>query len=190
MRKPLEENSLIQDLFEIADFPSRICCDFFRTVFFQRSYFFTIFQSNCFDETVTFSEQLFLQNNCFFKVLLFKNNHFFAAVIFSEQLLFQSENSIKQPLLVNGKLFRAVTFRSSYLFGGGTVQKVLLHSINVFKKAIFQKKIIFQKSNMPYYLPFLESCLFRAATFSKDATFYSNSLFRRAAFLQFAFSKE
>ena len=83
-------------------------------LYFGRSYFFTLFQSNYFDTTVTFSGQLFLQNSCCF--LLFQNSHFFAGVIFSEQLLFRSENSIEQPLLENRKFFTAVTFRNSYFF--------------------------------------------------------------------------
>ena len=50
------------------------------------------------------------------------------------------------------------------------------------------KKLIFQKSNIPHYLLFLESCLFKRANFSKDATFYSSYHFRKATFLQHTFS--
>ena len=57
-----------------------------------------------------------------------------------------------------------------------------LHNINFFRGARFWKKLTFQKSNIPHYLPFLYSFLFRAATFFKDATFCSSYLFRRAIF--------
>ena len=59
-----------------------------------------------------------------------------------------------------------------------------MHSINIFRKATYWKKLIIQKSNTLYYILFLESYLFRAVTFSKEATF------RTAAFLQDNFSEE
>ena len=49
-----------------------------------------------------------------------------------------------------------------------------MHSINFFGKAKFWKKL---KSNILHSLLFLKSYLFRAATFSKGATFYSSYLF-------------
>ena len=70
------------------------------------------------------------------------------------------------------------------------MKQILLYSICLFGKATFWKKLIFQKSNIPHYLLFLDSCLFIATTFSKDATFYSSYLFRRAAFLQHTFAEE
>ena len=152
----------------IATFSGQLC--------FWRSYILTLFQSNYFDATLTFSERLFLQNNCFFRELLIQNSHFFAVII-SEQLLFQSKTSTEQALLQNRKLFRAVNFRNSYPFGGGIAQKkeiyrratfskqIILHSINIFRKATYWKKLIIQKSNTLFYILFLESCLFRAVTF-------------------------
>ena len=67
--------------FSNSDFPSRICCHFFGTTLFLGEALLHTFW-NCFDPAVTFSGQLFLQNNCCF--LLFQNSHFFAEVIFSE----------------------------------------------------------------------------------------------------------
>ena len=89
--------------FSNSDFPSLINSDIFRQLCFWRNYFFTLFQSNYFDATVSFSEQLFLQTSCFFNELLFQNSHFFAVII-SEQLLFQSKYSTEQTLLGNRKL--------------------------------------------------------------------------------------
>ena len=51
-------------------------------LYFGRSCFLTLFQSNYFETTITFSEQLFLQSSCFF--LLFR------IVIFSQELSFQN----------------------------------------------------------------------------------------------------
>ena len=82
--------------------------------YFWKSHFFTLFQSNYFDTTVTFSEQLFLKSSCFFEGILFQNNHFFRSSYFPEQLFFQSETSTEQSLFENTKLFRAVTFPNSY----------------------------------------------------------------------------
>ena len=127
-------------------------------------------------------------------------SHFLAVIIFSEYLIFRNETSTEQPLCENRKFFREVTFGNSYFFGeviaqnkhicrrapsieaGTSVQHQL------FQKGYIFKKLFFQKRNIPHYLLFLESYLFREATFSKDITFYSSNLFRRASFSQHTFS--
>ena len=82
--------------FSNSDFPSRIFCDFFKIAFFWRSYFFTFFQSNYIDLTVTFSEQLFVQNSCFFYGSLFseqsffRNSYFFRVASFSERNFYRA----------------------------------------------------------------------------------------------------
>ena len=58
-------------------------------------------------------------------------------------------------------LFRIKIFIERLLF------RDRLHSVNFFKRVIFWKKLIFQKSNVPYYILFLERYLFRAAAFFK-----------------------
>ena len=124
------------------------------------------------------SEQLLFSRSSFFRKVTFLE-----AVIFSEQLLFQGKTSTEQPLFGNRKFFRAVTFWNSYLLGGGIVQskgiatfpeQVHLQSIIFFRNATFWKKLIFLKSNIPHYLLSLESYTFRAATFSKDVTYYGS----------------
>ena len=134
----------------------------------------------------------------FFKELHFQNSHLFAAVIFPEQLFFQSKPSTEQQPRENRKFFRAVIFRNSYLFDGGVVQnkeiyrtatfskQVLLHSMNILGKAAFWKKLIFQKSNIPYYPIFMESYIFRAATFQKSY-FFTTYLFRTVTNSQLRF---
>ena len=81
--------SLIWFLFSWnSNYPLAHVATFSGQLYFGRSYFFKLFQSNYFDTTVTFTGQLFLQNSYFFH--LFQSIHFFARVIFSEQLLFRS----------------------------------------------------------------------------------------------------
>ena len=59
-----------------------------------------------------------------------------------------------------------------------------------FQKSYILEKNDFSENQFPHYLLFLESGLFRATTFLKDATFYSSYLFRRATFVQLTFSEE
>ena len=56
-------------------------------------------------------------------------------------------------------LFRIKIFIEMLLF------RDRLHSVNFFKRVIFWTTLIFQKSNVPHYILFLESYLFRAASF-------------------------
>ena len=65
-----------------------------------------------------------------------------------------------------------------------------MHSIKFFRKVTFWKKLIINKGNILHGLLFVESYLFRTATFSKDSTFYSSYLLRRATFLQHNFLKD
>ena len=93
--------------FQIAISPLAYVATFSGQLYFGRSYFFTLFQSNYFDTTVTFTEQLFFQNSCCF--LLFQNSHFFTGVIFSEMLLFR----------------RKILQSSHFLRIGGSLQQLL-----------------------------------------------------------------
>ena len=168
------------------------------------SYLFILLQSNYFDATVTFLEQLFLHSSYFFEELPFRNSHFLATVIFSEYLLSRSKTSTEQPLLRNRKFIRAATFQNCYLFGREIVKgkdshrrtrfsnQVLLHSINFFREDTFSKKLIFQKRNIPYYLifwraTFLERLLFQMTLSSIAATFSEEPLSQNV-FLQKSYS--
>ena len=170
-------------------------------LYFQRSYFFTLLQSNCFGKTVTLSEQLFPQRSCFFEELRFRESPFFAAVIFTEFLIFRKETSTEQPLLENRTFFRAVTFRNSHFFGSGIAQnkniyrraplskQTLLHNISFFRRATSSKKLIFQIKNITYStfseeLPFLEGPLFQKTLPSITATFSEELLSNKILFFQ------
>ena len=65
-------------------------------LYFWRSYFFTLFQSDYFDTAVTFSEQLFFQSSCFF-------------LLFLEQSLFRSSYSFRIASFSERQFYRAVT---------------------------------------------------------------------------------
>ena len=107
---------------------------------------------------------------------------------------FHSETSTEETLLENRKFFKALTIWNSYCFGGAIVQnkdkylrkiyffEALLHSINIFRRATFWKKLFFHKNNILDYLLFLESYLFREATFSKSVIFYSKLCFQKSQF--------
>ena len=178
--------------FSNSDFPSRICCHFFRTTLFWQKLLLHAF-SKYFDTTVIFSGQLFLHKSCCF--LLFQNRHFFGGVIFTEQLIFGAKILQSSHFLRIGGSLQQLFFRKNcvgqrylkkgYFFKAGTSGK---HQ--PFQKSYILEKTDFSENQFPHYLLFLESCLFRATTFSKDATFYSSYLFRRATFLQHTFSEE
>ena len=143
-----------------------------------------------------FQSIYFFRAAAFFKELRFRKSHFLAEVIFSEYLIFRNGTSTQQPLCENRKFSRGVTFRISYVLGGVIVwnkdiyRGALLIEAGTsaqhqfFRRATFLKKLaFFQERNITHYLLFLESCLFRTATFSKDVT-YSSNHFRRATFSQ------
>ena len=90
-------------------------------LYFRRSYFLPLPQTNYIDTMVTFSGQLFLQSSCFYEELLFQKGHFFAAVTIWEWLYFQSDTSIEQPFPENRSFFRSFSFWNSYLFDGGII---------------------------------------------------------------------
>ena len=111
--------SLIWDFFQIAISLLAYVATFSGQRYVWRSYLFTLLQSNYFNTTVTFSEQLFLQSWYFFsgasQELLLRSSHFFKIATFSEQ------TSTEQRLLENRYFFRAGTFQNTDLFGGKTV---------------------------------------------------------------------
>ena len=140
--------------FSNSDFPPRICCHFFRTTLFWeklRLHTFSVYlirHKSYFFGTAISSEQLLFS--------LFQNSHVFAGVIFSEQLFFRSETSTEQAFFENKK-------RANFS------NQVLLHSSNFFRKDRFWEKLVFQKSNIPQYIP----------TFSRELPFYSCYFFKR-----------
>ena len=133
--------SLIWFLFSWnSNYPLAHVATFSAQLYFGRSYFFKLFQSNYFDTTVTFSRQIFLQNSCFFpffrtvtfsQELFFQNNFFFGVKLlqsrhydsyFSEQLLYPEElfriKISKKELIFQSRYFCTVsTFSEKIDFG-------------------------------------------------------------------------
>ena len=91
-------------------------CDIFGQLYFWKSYFFTVFESNFFQSItrVTFSEQLFLQSRCLFWGAPFSKQSLFSSFFPPEYLLVQSETSTQETNLENRKFFSVVTFQNSY----------------------------------------------------------------------------
>ena len=125
-------------------------CDIFEQLYFWKCYFLIVFESNIFQSItrVNFSEQLFLQNRCFFEELLFQNSHFFPA-FFPQNIYFFRAKLLpgNQTLRAGNSLvqlpFRTATHRS---YRGATFSKqILLHNINFFKKSKILKKATFSE---------------------------------------------
>ena len=101
-----------------------------------------------------------------FEELLFQNNHFFSAIFFQSSYFFRAKFlPTNHTLRIGNSLvqlpFGTVTNRSYLQKRYFTFSKqILLHCINFFKKAKFWKKLLFQKSNIPHYLFFLDGYLF------------------------------
>ena len=163
---------------------------FSEQCYFWRSYFFTLFQSNYFDTIVIF------QGSCFFQELFFQNNHFFRSSYF-----FRNSYFFRVTLLARSHFLRIESSSGQLLFGTATflaeklfrikipTEELLFPSRYFCTASTFSEKLQFGKSNIPHYILFLESYLFRAATFLKDTTFYGSSVFRRATFYDIHFQK-
>ena len=111
--------NVIVSFFQIAISLLAYAATFSGQLYFGRSYFFTLFQSNYFDTTVAFSGQLFLQNSCCF--VLF---HLFRTVIFSQELFFQNSFFFGAKILQSSHFLRTesslrqLLFRTAIFFGG------------------------------------------------------------------------
>ena len=134
-----------------------------------------------FFRVTTSTQQLLFQGSYFFRTAAvspfsgqspFRRSCFFRITSFSEELVFSEK-------LFRIKISKKELFQSRYFC---TAQN--------FQKSYILEKTYFLENRFPHYLPFLESCIFRATTFSKDITFYSSYLFRRATFLKHTFSEE
>ena len=167
-----------------GDFPSRICCDFFRTALFpeklllQNSYFFgasTFFLTSSFFRTVNSLRQLFFQSSHFFRG---KKHHLKTGSSLVAKVLFGTAAFLAKELF--RMKISTELIRNRYFCKPSTISEEL-H---------FGKEQIFQKSNIPDYPFFSGELLFRAATFSKDIVFYGSYLFRRVTYLQHTFSDE
>ena len=128
------------------------CCNIFGQFYLRKSYFFTLFQSNLFQSitTVIFSEQLLLQNSCFFW-----GGPFSRTVTFSQHCFFQNSYFFRAETLRRNGTLRIGNSLVQLPFGTATHRRatfwkqILLRSINFFKKirkAIFRLTYLFLRA--------------------------------------------
>ena len=138
-------------------------------LYFWRSYFFTLFQSDYFDTTVLFLEQLFFQSSYFFSP--FSEQSVFRSDYFFRIAFFQSESSTEQSLIENEKFFMAVTFWNGYFFPVqvNISKKELFfqsrHSINFFQKSYILEKAYFPQKQYSALPTFSGELLFQSDYF-------------------------
>ena len=111
-------SNLVSFFSQITIFLLAYVATFSGQLYFGRSYFFTLFQSNYFDTTVTFSGKLFFITAAFFS--------FFRTVTFSQELFFQNSFFFGAKLLQSSHFLRIGSSLRQLLFGtaifsGGTV---------------------------------------------------------------------
>ena len=137
-------------------------------LYFRRNYFFTLFQSNYFRAGAVFS---------FFRTvteqsqeLFFQNSFFFGAKIIQSSDFLRIASSLPQ-LLSGTAIFLEELFRIKISKKELPFQSRYFCTASIFSKKHILEKTDFSENEFPHYLLFLESCPFRATTFSKDATF-------------------
>ena len=150
-----------------------------QQLLFRGSYIFRTASFFSFFITVTFLQELFFQNSFFFGAKILQSSHFLRIGGSLQQSLFGTA-------MFSEKLFRIKISKKELLFQS----RYFCTGYQPFQKSHALEKTDFSENQFPHYVLFLESCLFRATTFSKDAIFYSSYFFRRAAFLQHTFLEE
>ena len=153
--------------FSNGDSPTGIFSGFYRTALFSQKLFLHT------SLTTSTQKLLFrLYSSCFFKEAPFSKESFPCSSYFFRVPNFSERNFYRAALYENRTFFRAVTFRSSLFFGG-----VIAYNKDIYRRAplieadtsariSFFRRAAFSKS-----LHFLDSYLFRTATFSKDVSF-------------------
>ena len=131
-----------------------------------------------------FSEQSLFPRSYFFRKASFLEWKFYRISTSWEQEVLYGRYFLEQLFFLE-ELLRIKLYKKSYFFKAGTSAQ---HQPS--QKSYVLEKTDFSENQFTHYLLFLENCLFRATTFSKDATFYRSYPLRRATFLQHAFSEE
>ena len=123
------------------------CVAIFSTqLYFWRSCSFTLFQSDYFDTSVTFLEQLFFQSSCFF--LLFRTVTFLQLLFFQNSFFFRAKILHNRHFLRISSLWQLL-FGTAFspLFRRRISKKELLFESRYFSKgSTFSEKLQFGKS--------------------------------------------
>ena len=132
VRAQLQSPNLVSFSFQIATSNSDLAYvgNFSGKLYFRRSNFFTLFQSNYFDTTATFSVQLFLQNSCFFCLS--------RTVTFSQGLFFQNSFFFGVKLLQSSHFLRIGSFLRQLLF-----ETVIIFLEELFRIKISKRELLF-----------------------------------------------
>ena len=151
-------------------------------LYFRRSYFFTLLQSNYFATTVTFSEQLYLQSICFFwpapfsEQSLLRSSYCFRIATFSEQNFYRAATTWEKEVLWVSYFSEQLPFwrrnclewrylqKSCYFFEAGTSAQ----------HQLFQKSYILGEKKQ-----FFRKAIFRITHFFGEPRFYSSYFFKR-----------
>ena len=150
--------NVIVSFFQIAISPLAYVASFSGQLYFDRTYFFTLFQSNYFYTTVTFLWQLFLQNRyCF---VLF---HFFRTVTFSQELFFQNSFFFGVKILQSSHFLRTGSSLQQLLFGTAVFFSEELFRIKISKKSYF-----FKAGTSARHRPFQKSHILEKNYFSEN----------------------
>ena len=186
---------------------SSLICDFLFKWRFPFSHMLCLFKTTLFSEKLllhTSSEYLLWYNSSFLEQLFLQSSSYFWGSPFSKQsllrssCLFQNIYFFREKLLPSKHFLRIGSYLGKLIFGTANflVEELFRIKISteelVFWSRYFCTASTFSeelKYSIPYYQLLLESCLFRGATFSKEATFYSNYLSRKAMFLQHSFTE-
>ena len=134
------------------------CCNIFGQFYLRKSYFFTLFQSNLFQSitTVIFSEQLLLQNSCFFWGAPFSRT-----VTFSQHCFFQNSYFFRVKLLPRNHPLRTGNYLVQLPFGTAT-HKIYLQKSYFLEADSSAQHQLFQK---------ISKAIFRLTYFFLRATF-------------------
>ena len=130
VRAQLQSPNLASFSFQIATSLLAYVGTFSGQHYFGRSNFFTLFQSNYFDTTATFSVQLFLQNSCFFSLS--------RTVTFSQGLFFQNSFFFGVKLLQSSHFLRIGSFLRQLLF-----ETVIIFLEELFRIKISKRELLF-----------------------------------------------
>ena len=152
-------------------------------LYFRRSYFFTLFQSNNFATTVIFSEQLYLQSICFFwpapfseQLSLLRSSYCFRIGTFLEQNFYRAATTWEKEVLWGSYFSEQLPFLAEELFRMeiSTEELLLFRSMYFCTASAFSEELHFGGKKQ-----FFRKAIFRITHFFGELRFYSSYFFKR-----------
>ena len=136
-----------------------------QKLLFRDRYFLRTPAVFSFFRTVTLSQELSFQNSFFFRAKILQSSHFSEQLFFSEEL-FRIKIAKKELLLHSINLFRKATFWKKLIF-----QKINFRIIYFFWRAVFLEQLILQKTLHSIVATSPEELLFYNTIFEKSYYF-------------------